>query len=583
MLTEGGNAVKGIGASPGIAISKAFVLKDAVIEINTAKIDNVQDESARLKNAIENARLQINNIKQKAIEELGEEEAKIFDAHLMILDDPEYTGQVEQLVNSEKITADNATNQVTEQFVAIFGMMEDEYMKERAADIKDVGSRLIRNILGVQTQNLSEISEDVIIIAKDLTPSDTAQMNKQRVKGFATDVGGRTSHTAIMARSLEIPAVLGLKNITSNANDGDTIIVDGMTGEVIINPEEEVLKSYQDKKAEYENFKKELEELKELPAQTKDGHVVELVGNIGTPKDIEGVLRNGGQGVGLYRTEFLYMDSDEMPSEEKQFEAYKEVLEGMKGMPIIIRTLDIGGDKKLPYLQLDEEMNPFLGLRAIRLCFDQKDLFKTQLRAILRASVFGKALIMFPMISNIDEVRQAKAILDECRKELDTENIAYDKDLKVGVMVEIPSAAVCADIIAKEVDFFSIGTNDLCQYTLAVDRMNENVSYLYQPFNPAILRLVNNVIEASHQHEGKFTGMCGEMAGEPLAALILLGLGLDEFSMSASSIPQIKKIIRNVTLKEAQDIAQKALELASADEVIAMVSEELKKLNITII
>nr|WP_303864726.1 phosphoenolpyruvate--protein phosphotransferase [Alkalibaculum bacchi] len=583
MLTEGGNAVKGIGASPGIAISKAFILKDVVIEINTAKIENVHDECARLKDAIDNARLQINNIKQKAIEELGEEEAKIFDAHLMILDDPEYTGQIEQVINSEKITAENAANQVTEQFVMIFGMMEDEYMKERAADIKDVGSRLIRNILGVQTQNLSEISEDVIIIAKDLTPSDTAQMNKQRVKGFATDIGGRTSHTAIMARSLEIPAILGLKNITSSANDGDIIIVDGMTGEVIINPEEEVLKSYQDKKAEYEKFRKELEELKELPAETKDGHVVELVGNIGTPKDIEGVTRNGGQGVGLYRTEFLYMDSDEMPSEEKQFKAYKEVLEGMKGMPIIIRTLDIGGDKKLPYLQLEEEMNPFLGLRAVRLCFVEKDLFKTQLRAILRASAFGKALIMFPMISNVDEVRQAKVILDECRKELDAENIAYDKDLKVGVMVEIPSAAVCADIIAKEVDFFSIGTNDLCQYTLAVDRMNENVSYLYQPFNPAILRLVHNVIKASHQHEGKFTGMCGEMAGEPLAALILLGLGLDEFSMSASSIPQIKKIIRSVTLKEAQEIAQKALELATADEVMAMVTEELKKLNITII
>ncbi|MPW26202.1 phosphoenolpyruvate--protein phosphotransferase [Alkalibaculum sp. M08DMB] len=575
--------MKGIGASPGIAISKAYVLKHQNIEISTKEIQDIQSEVSRLKEAIKVSSIQIGEIKEKAIKELGEEEAKIFDAHLMILDDPEYTGQIEQIINNDKIAADNATNQVTEQFVAIFGSMDDEYMKERAADISDVGSRLIRNILGVKSQNLSEINEDVIIIAKDLTPSDTAQMNKERVQGFATDIGGRTSHTAIMARSLEIPAVLGLKDITSKAQEGDIIILDGLTGEVIVNPDKTTLKQYEDKKNEYENFRKELEELKDLHAETKDGHLVELVGNIGTPNDIEGVHRNGGQGVGLYRTEFLYMDSHEMPSEEKQYDAYKKVVEGMENMPIIIRTLDIGGDKKLPYLQLDDELNPFLGLRAIRLCFAEKDLFKTQLRAILRASAHGKALIMFPMISNIEEVRQAKVILEECKSELDTEQIAYDKEIKVGIMVEIPSAAVCADIIAKEVDFFSIGTNDLCQYTLAVDRMNENVSYLYQPFNPAILRLVKNVIDASHAHKGKFTGMCGEMAGEPLAALILLGLGLDEFSMSASSIPQIKKIIRSVTLKEAQEIAKKALDLATADEVKQMVQLELNKLNIEIV
>jgi len=575
--------MKGIGASPGIAISKAFVLEHENIVINMDKVDNIQPELSKLKQAIEDSKMQISQIKEKATLELGEEEAKIFEAHLMILDDPEYTGQIEQIMNSEKITADYAATQITEQFVAIFGSMDDEYMKERAADIKDVGSRLIRNILGIKTQNLSDINEDVIIIANDLTPSDTAQMNKQKVKGFATDIGGRTSHTAIMARSLEIPAVLGLKNITSQAKKGDIIILDGLTGEVIINPEESVVEDYRARKSQYESARKELEQLKDLHAVTKDGHEVELVGNIGTPNDIEGVIRNGGQGVGLYRTEFLYMDSDEMPSEEKQFTAYKSVVEGMKDMPVIIRTLDIGGDKKLPYLTLDEEMNPFLGLRAVRLCFAHVELFKIQLRAILRASAFGKALIMFPMISNIEEVRQAKVILEECKKELDLENIDYDKEIKVGIMVEIPSAAVCADIIAKEVDFFSIGTNDLCQYTLAVDRMNENVSYLYQPFNPAILRLVKTVIDASHGYKEKFTGMCGEMAGEPLAALVLLGLGLDEFSMSASSIPQIKKIIRSVTLEEAKIIALKALDLSTADEVKEMIELELKKLDITII
>ncbi|MFZ7132995.1 MAG: phosphoenolpyruvate--protein phosphotransferase [Eubacteriales bacterium] len=575
--------MKGIAASPGIAISKAFVLKHEEIEISTQKVDDINFELSRLRNAIEASRAQIIGIKEVAVQELGEEEAQIFGAHLMVLDDPEYIGQVRELLNNEKITADNAVKQVTDQFVSIFECMEDEYLKERAADIKDVGGRIIRNILGITSQNLAEINEDVIIIAYDLTPSDTAQMNKNKVLGFATDIGGRTSHTAIMARSLEIPAILGLKTITQDVTDGDQVILDGLSGDIIINPSDDVLKTYYEKKAAYEAYRKELDELKDLSAKTLDGYEVEIVGNIGTPDDVEGVLRNGGQGVGLYRTEFLYMDSDEMPSEEKQYEAYKSVLESMGNMPIIIRTLDIGGDKKLPYLTLDEEMNPFLGLRAVRLCFAERDLFKTQLRAILRASAFGKALIMFPMISNIEEVRQAKAIIEECKTELDKGNIAYDKNIKIGIMVEIPSAAITADIIVKEVDFFSIGTNDLCQYTLAVDRMNENVSYLYQPFNPAILRLVKTVVDASHGEKDKFTGMCGEMAGEPLAALILLGLGLDEFSMSASSIPQIKKIIRSVTMEKAKEIALKALTLSSAEEVKQMVEEELKKLNINII
>jgi phosphotransferase system enzyme I (PtsI) len=462
--------------------------------------------------------------------------------------------------------------------------MDDEYMKERAADIKDVGGRLMRNALGLKEQDLSLINEDTVVIAYDLTPSDTATMNKEKVLGFATDIGGRTSHTAIMARSLEIPAVLGLKSITQEVKDKDLVIVDGIEGVVIVNPDEKTQKEYLDKKAEYEAFIRELAELKDLPAKTLDGHEVELVGNIGTPKDVEGVLRNGGSGVGLYRTEFLYMDSDTMPDEEKQYKAYKEVFESMGDHPVIIRTLDIGGDKNLPYLQLDEEMNPFLGLRAVRLCFVEKELFKTQLRAILRASAFGNAHIMFPMISNVQEVRQAKAILEECKQELREEKISFDENIKVGIMVEIPSAAVTADIIASEVDFFSIGTNDLCQYTLAVDRMNETVSYLYQPLSPAILRLVKMVIDASHNAGGgKFTGMCGELAGDPHAALILLGLGLDEFSMSASSVPQIKKIIRSVNKKDAEIIAEKALKLSTEEEVKAMVDEELSKLDIKLI
>ncbi|HAE62778.1 MAG TPA: phosphoenolpyruvate--protein phosphotransferase [Eubacteriaceae bacterium] len=576
--------MKGIGASPGIAIAQAFVLKHEEVVVDTSNVEDVQSELQKLKEAVDKSREQLKVIQEKAVLELGEEEARIFSAHLMVLDDPEYVGQIEETIKSQKITADNGIKQITDQFVAIFESMDDEYMKERAADIKDVGGRLMRNALGLKEQDLSLINEDTVVIAYDLTPSDTATMNKEKVLGFATDIGGRTSHTAIMARSLEIPAVLGLKSITQEVKDKDLVIVDGIEGVVIVNPDEKTQKEYLDKKAEYEAFIRELAELKDLPAKTLDGHEVELVGNIGTPKDVEGVLRNGGSGVGLYRTEFLYMDSDTMPDEEKQYKAYKEVFESMGDHPVIIRTLDIGGDKNLPYLQLDEEMNPFLGLRAVRLCFVEKELFKTQLRAILRASAFGNAHIMFPMISNVQEVRQAKAILEECKEELREEKISFDENIKVGIMVEIPSAAVTADIIASEVDFFSIGTNDLCQYTLAVDRMNETVSYLYQPLSPAILRLVKMVIDASHNAGGgKFTGMCGELAGDPHAALILLGLGLDEFSMSASSVPQIKKIIRSVNKKDAEIIAEKALKLSTEEEVKAMVDEELSKLDIKLI
>ncbi|RBP44016.1 phosphoenolpyruvate--protein phosphotransferase [Garciella nitratireducens] len=575
--------MKGIGASPGIAIGKAYVLTHQEIKVDQKNIEDkeIAKEQQKLENAIEISKKQLQTIKEKAVSELGVSEAEIFKAHLLVLEDPEFIGQIQYSIENEKINAAYATQKIMEQFIKVFQSMDDAYFKERAADIKDVGTRLLKNILGIASQDLSMLEEDVVIFAHDLTPSDTAQMNKNRVLGFGTEIGGRTSHTAIMARSLEIPAVVGLKEITRQAQQGDMVILDGLTGEVFLNPSQEVLQKYQSKKEMYENYRKELEKLKDLPAKTSDGHRVEIVGNIGTPKDVEGVLKNGGEGIGLYRTEFLYMDRESMPTEEEQFEAYKEVLENMEGKPVIIRTLDIGGDKKLPYLDTPEEMNPFLGWRAIRLCLENKEMFKTQLRAILRASVFGKALIMFPMISGVQEVRQAKELLEEAKKELEAENKKYDKDIKVGIMVEIPSAAVSADIIAKEVDFFSIGTNDLCQYTIAVDRMNEKISHLYQPLHPAILRLVKNVIDASHK-ERIFTGMCGEMAGDPISTLILLGLGLDEFSMSASSIPQIKKIIRSVSMEEAKQIAQEALSLSTSEEIKEMVEKKLDHLNITI-
>ncbi len=458
--------------------------------------------------------------------------------------------------------------------------MDDPYFSARAADIKDVGTRVLQNILGIVQADLSQLDEDVIIIADDLTPSDTAQMDKKRVMGFATNVGSRTSHTAIMARSLEIPAVLGLGDITELVRTGDLMVVDGLAGKVCVNPDSEQLALYENEKLKYQAYLKELEELKDLDAVTLDGRKVELVGNIGEPNDVTGVQKNGGTGIGLYRTEFLYMNSDVMPDEEKQFAAYRSVLEAFPDGPVIIRTLDIGGDKTLPYLPMDEELNPFLGLRAIRLCLKEVGLFKTQLRAILRASVYGHAHIMFPMISSITEVRQAKVILQDCMKELDEEQAPYDKDIKVGVMIEIPSAAIASDIISKEVDFFSIGTNDLCQYTLAVDRMNQEVSYLYDPFNPAILRLIKQVTATADKKDNFFTGMCGEMAGDPLAAILLLGLGLYEFSMSALSIPQIKKIIRSVRYEDAKNIAETALDMETSEEILDFVQDSMKKLNI---
>ncbi|MBU5302139.1 phosphoenolpyruvate--protein phosphotransferase [Eubacterium callanderi] len=574
---------EGIIASPGIAIAKAFVYDKVEVEVTEKKVDDPAAEVARLQAALEKSKEQILKIKEKAARDLGEEEAEIFEAHAMVLDDPEFVDSITAEINTNGVNAEFAVKTVTDRFFEMFDMMDDPYFSARAADIRDVGTRVLNNVMGVENVDISCLDEDTIIVADDLAPSDTAQMDKARVKGFATNIGSRTSHTAIMARSLEIPAVLGLGDITAAVKNGDTVVVDGLKGQAVINPTEDELAAYKKQQEDYQAYIKELAELKELEAVTTDGHKVELVGNIGSPNDTDGVHKNGGRGVGLYRTEFLYMNSDTMPDEEKQYEAYKAVIESFDGDPVIIRTLDIGGDKKLPYLPLEEEMNPFLGFRAIRLCFREVDMFKTQLRAILRASAFGNALIMFPMISGVSEVRQAKGILAECMKELDEKGQAYDKNIRVGVMIEIPSAAVTSDIIAREVDFFSIGTNDLCQYTLAVDRMNQEVSYLYNPLHPAILRLVKTVIDASHAREGLFTGMCGEMAGDPMATLILLGLGMDEFSMSASSIPQVKKIIRSVSYEDAKAIAEKALNLETGEEVKEMVQAKIAELGIKIV
>ena len=534
---------KGTGASPGIALGRALVIEHSELVIEKKTIENIDEEIQKLESAVKVSKEELTKVKEKALAELGEHEAEIFEAHLLVLEDPELIGSAISKIRDEKVNADYALNEIKEMFVAMFESMDNEYMRERAADIKDVTNRVLRHILGIKVVDLAGLDEEVVLIAHDLTPSDTATMNKNMVLGFLTDIGGRTSHTAIMARTLEIAAVVGLNDITKKVKDGDYIVFNGDTGEVIVNPDEETKAKYASLKEEFEEYRKSLELLKGQASITTDGRHVELAGNIGSPNDVEGLIKNDAEGVGLYRTEFLYMDKeDSFPTEEEQYEAYKAVLEGMNNKPIVIRTLDIGGDKELPYFEMEAEMNPFLGYRAIRLCLDRKDIFKTQLRALYRASVHGKLRIMFPMISSLEELLDAKEVIKEVLKELDAENIAYSNDVEVGMMIEIPSAAVISDVLAKHVDFFSIGTNDLIQYTLAADRMSEKVSYLYNPMHPAVLRLIKMTIDGAHKH-GKWVGMCGEMAGDERAIPTLVEYGLDEFSMSATSILTAKKII----------------------------------------
>ncbi|MEG0526445.1 MAG: phosphoenolpyruvate--protein phosphotransferase [Longicatena sp.] len=564
--------LKGIAASSGVAIAKVYKLVQPNVEI-VKKDGDPAVEVKKFNEALEKTKADIEVVKEKASARLSEEELAVFDAHLMMASDPEFSGQIIAMIENDKVNAEYATQTVSEQTVQMFESMDNDYFRERAADIKDVTYRLKCNLLGLSIPDLSLIEEDSIVVAHDLTPSDTAQLN-EFAKGFATAIGGRTSHSAIMARSLEIPAVVGTQGVLDAVKNGDMLVLDAIEGEVFVNPDAQTIKKYEAKALAFAQEKEALQVLKSAKSITTDGHQVELAGNIGGVKDVAGVLNNGGEGVGLFRTEFLYMNADHFPTEDEQFAAYKEVLEGMGGRKVVVRTLDIGGDKKLSYFEFPEEMNPFLGYRAIRLCLDRTDIFRTQLRALIRASIYGKLCIMFPMIATVQEFRDAKAIFNEEKANLIKEGVQVADNIEVGMMVEIPAAAVNADNFAKEADFFSIGTNDLIQYTMAADRMSENVSYLYQPYNPSILRLVNMTIQGAHK-EGKWAGMCGEMAGEPYAVPLLLGMGLDEFSMSATSILPARKMVNGLSKKEMESLAAEALSLSTAEEVLALVKKSV--------
>ncbi|ERH26551.1 phosphoenolpyruvate-protein phosphotransferase [Aggregatibacter sp. oral taxon 458 str. W10330] len=574
--------ISGIPASPGIVFGKALVLKEEKIVLDMQKIKDsqVEEEIARFYAGREAAVEQLNSIKERAYQSLGEEKAAIFEGHLMILEDEELEEEIIDYLRSNHVNAAVAANVVIDQQVAILSEIDDEYLKERAGDIRDIGNRLIKNILGMHIVDLGEINEEAILVAYDLTPSETAQLNLDKVLGFVTDIGGRTSHTSIMARSLELPAIVGTNNVTELVNTGDFLILDALNNVVYVNPSQEDIQRLKALQAKLADEKAELAKLKDLPALTLDGHRVDVVANIGTIRDIEGAERNGAEGVGLYRTEFLFMDRDQLPTEEEQFIAYKDVVEAMNGNLVILRTMDIGGDKELPYLDLPKEMNPFLGWRAIRIALDRREILNAQLRAVLRASAYGKLAVMFPMIISVEEIRELKSVIEELKVELRNEGKDFDENIQIGVMVETPSAAVNAKFLAKEVDFFSIGTNDLTQYTLAVDRGNELISHLYNPMSPSVLSLIKQVIDASHA-EGKWTGMCGELAGDERATVLLLGMGLDEFSMSAISVPRIKKLIRNVNYQDAKLLAEKALQQPTAAEIERLVIDFLaeKALN----
>lgn len=567
------NKINGIAAAAGIAIAKVYELKAPDLSYTKTEVADRDAEIQRLEDALQISVGELEKIREHTKKAIGEEQAEIFSAHLLILNDPEMINPMKDKIKDEGVNAEAALDEVSSMFIDMFENMDNEYMRERAADIRDVSQRVLAHLLDVQFPNPALIDEEVVVIAHDLTPSDTAQLNRDYVKGFATDIGGRTSHSAIMARSLEIPAVVGTSEITKSVKAGDVVIVDGLEGVVIINPDEATIAEYAKKQEEYDKQKEEWAKLKDEKSITADGEQVELAANIGTPDDVEGVLNNGGEAVGLYRTEFLYMGKSALPSEDEQYEAYKSVLEQMDGKAVVVRTLDIGGDKELSYLDLPEELNPFLGFRAIRFCLDNEDVFRPQLRALLRASVHGNLKIMFPMIATLEEFRAAKALLMEEKEALRADGVEVSDNIEVGIMVEIPSTAVIAKQFAKEVDFFSIGTNDLIQYTMAADRMNEQVSYLYQPYHPAILNLINNVIEAAHS-EGKWVGMCGEMAGDPIAIPILLGLGLDEFSMSATSILPARSQLRNLSKKEMASYKEELLSMGTAEEVVAFIKEK---------
>ena len=571
--------LKGIAASDGVAVAKAYLLVQPDLSFNKTSVEDTDAEATRLDDALAKSTEELQAIRDKAAQSLGEAEAQVFDAHLMVLSDPEMVGQIKQNIQDNKVNAEAALKEVTDMYIGMFEAMDDNaYMQERAADIRDVAKRILAHLLGVTLPNPSMINEEVIVVAHDLTPSDTAQLDRTYVKAFVTDIGGRTSHSAIMARSLEIPAIVGTKEITDKVKAGDILAVNGIIGDVIIDPTDAEKSEFEAEAKAYADQKAEWDKLKNAETVTADGKHVELAANIGTPKDLEGVHKNGGEAVGLYRTEFLYMDSSDFPTEEDQYQAYKAVLEGMEGKPVVVRTMDIGGDKELPYLTIPHEMNPFLGYRALRISLSElgDGMFRTQMRALLRASVHGNLRIMFPMVATLKEFRAAKAIFEDEKQKLVNEGVEVSNDIQVGIMIEIPAAAVLADKFAKEVDFFSVGTNDLIQYTMAADRMNERVSYLYQPYNPSILRLIKNVIDAAHA-EGKWAGMCGEMAGDQTAVPLLLGMGLDEFSMSATSILKTRSLMKRLDTTKMAELADRALkECDTMEEVVALVEEYTK-------
>lgn len=568
--------LKGIAASDGIAIAKAYMLVDPDLSFEKTTVSDTDAEVARLHDAFDASKAELKVIKDKAVENLGEEEAEVFEAHITILSDPEMLGQIEGKIKDDKVNAEEALKEVTDTFISMFEAMTDNaYMQERAGDIRDVTKRVLSHLLGVTLPSPALIDSEVIVVAHDLTPSDTAQLDRKYVKGFITDIGGRTSHSAIMSRTLEIPAVVGSESATTDIKAGDTVVLDGINGDALVEPTDAEVTDYEQKAKDFVAQKAEWAKLKNEATVSKDGKHFELASNIGTPDDMDGVLDAGSEAIGLFRSEFLYMNSSELPDEDTQFQAYKKVVEGMNGKPVIVRTMDVGGDKELPYLPLPDEMNPFLGYRAIRISLDRDDIFRTQLRALLRASHYGQLRIMFPMIATLDEFRKAKAIFEEEKAKLVAAGTPVADDIKLGIMIEIPAAAILADQFAKEVDFFSIGTNDLIQYSFAADRGNEQVSYLYQPYNPSLLRLIKHVIDAAHAN-GRFTGMCGEVAGDQIAVPLLMGLGLDEFSMSSTSVLKTRSLMKKLDTKEMAKLADKALnECVTNEEVKELVEKNV--------
>lgn len=566
--------MKGLGTSVGIGIGRVLIYKEPKIDIIKENILDLELEIKRLEDALKKAIEEIDNIYNTTLIKVGEKEAEIFTAHKMILEDPEYIGSIKEKIEASNINSEWAVKEVTNFYIDIFKDMEDEYIRERVQDIKDVSNRLLKVLLNIETKDLSSIKEKTIIVAQDLTPSDTAQINKEMVVGIVTEVGGRTSHTSIMARTMNIPAVSGAENITNIVKDNELMIIDGSTGDILVSPGNEDIVVYENKQKDFISLRKKLEETKGKESISKDGYKVEIAGNIGTLEDIDKVIENDGEGVGLYRTEFLYMYRDRLPTEEEQFEAYKAVAEKLGKKPLVIRTLDVGGDKEIPYLNIPKEMNPFLGYRAIRYCLDNMEIFKTQLRAILRASIYGNIKIMFPMVSDINEVREGKKIIKEVMEELRKESISFDEDIEIGIMVEIPAVAIHSRAFAKEVDFFSIGTNDLIQYSLAVDRGNQHISYLYNQFHPAVLSLIKMTIDNGHK-EGIWVGMCGEVAGDEKLIPLLLAMGLDEFSMNPSSILKARHLIRNISKVEIEDILDEILNLSTAEDVEKFIDENI--------